>query len=299
MMYPSPSILIPLQSGVEPFRVMTTLHRSFIGSANPATALLLLLISILTWSSCSLASPFSQPDTTPATELTQLLGAGEIQNTAKGSDGVAAGTLTTVTTTGTCKAILPDGRLQTVVYTCAPTGYSAVVQFHKAENQSATHERNQTNANAPANATTQQQQPLQPITEILFLRPTTTDSSARLTTTTTTTESPSITTSSAAIPPTTKKPESMVAIVPPHRFHIESDQIRKVSLVQHSLPSLPLSTSSTTTPATKRHRSTTVSAAVKDESPVATTTPATTTGRRRKTRLNIAAGAIQSEPSLV
>lgn len=241
------------------------------------------------------------------TELTQL-SAGGIQHTAKGSDGVAAGTLTTVTTTGTCKAILPDGRLQTVVYTCAPTGYSAVVQFHKAENQSATHERNhQTNTtpNAPAdvNATTQQQQqPLQPITEILFLRPTTTDSTARLTTTTTTTESPSITTSSAAPAPptTTKKPESMVAIVPPHRFHIESDQIRKVSLVQHSLPSLPLSTSSTTTPATKRHRSTTtVSAAVADKSPAATATPAATTGRRRKTRLNIAAGATQSEPPLV
>jgi hypothetical protein len=243
--------------------------------------------------------------------LTQL-GAGEIQHTAKGSDGVAAGTLTTVTTTGTCKAILPDGRLQTVVYTCAPTGYSAVVQFHKPENQSAAHERNhQTNTtpNAPAdvNATTQQQQqPLQPITEILFLRPTTTDSSARLTTTTTTTESPSITTASISAAPaqtTTKKPESMVAIVPPHRFHIESDQIRKVSLVQHSLPSLPLSTttsSTTTVTNTKRHRSTTtVSAAVADKTPAATETPAATTGRRRKTRLNIAAGATQSEPPLV
>ncbi|EFX86618.1 hypothetical protein DAPPUDRAFT_97749 [Daphnia pulex] len=286
---------------------MTMLQRSFIGSANPAAAFLLLLISILTWSSCSLASPFSQqPDTTTATtELTQLLGAGEIQHTAKGSDGVAAGILTTVTTTGTCKAILPDGRLQTVVYTCAPTGYSAVVQFHKAENQSATHEQNhQTNTrNAPAdvNATTQQQQPLQPITEILFLRPTTTDSSARLTTTTT--ESPSITTSSAATP-TKKKPESMVAIVPPHRFHIESDQIRTVSLVQlqHSLPSLPLSTTTsrtTTLTNTKRHRSTTtVSAAVEDGNPAVTTTPAAT-NRRRKTRWNIGSGTTQSEPPLV
>jgi hypothetical protein len=72
MMYPSPSILIPLQSSVEPFTVMTMLHRSFIGSANPAAALLLLLISILTWSSCSLASPFSQPETTSAVSLNSI-----------------------------------------------------------------------------------------------------------------------------------------------------------------------------------------------------------------------------------
>ena len=36
-------------------------------------------------------------------------------------------------TTGRCKAFLPDGRIQTVVYTCTPTGYTAVVQYHKAE----------------------------------------------------------------------------------------------------------------------------------------------------------------------
>lgn len=37
----------------------------------------------------------------------------------------------TTITTGHCKAILPDGRIQTVVYTCAPTGYRAVVQYHR------------------------------------------------------------------------------------------------------------------------------------------------------------------------
>ena len=35
------------------------------------------------------------------------------------------------TTTGRCKATLPDGRIQTVVYTCSPTGYQAVVQYQK------------------------------------------------------------------------------------------------------------------------------------------------------------------------
>lgn len=186
---------------------------------------------------------------------------------------------TPAVTTGTCRAILPDGRLQTVVYTCAPTGYSAVVQYHKAE--SATHERNQT-TNAPVDVNAAQQH-LQPITEILFLRPTT--DSARVTTT----ESPSI----SAAP--TKEPESTVAIVPPHRFRLESDKIRTVSLVQlqHSLPFLPVSTSSSsTTPATRRHRSTTVAGVDDDASPA--TTPAAT--RRRKTRWNI--GAIQSEPAL-
>lgn len=50
-------------------------------------------------------------------------------------------------TTGRCKAVLPDGRIQTVVYTCAPTGYKAVVQYQKAGNKSTAHERNASSHN--------------------------------------------------------------------------------------------------------------------------------------------------------
>ena len=226
-----------------------------------------------------------------------------------------------VTTTGTCKAILPDGRLQTVVYTCAPTGYSAVVQFHKAP-AAANHERNQTDANvavsspAPiaANVKTMPQPQLHPITEILF-RPTVDSSSRRVTmtetekkTTTTESSSSSITTSTDVPAPSAKKMKSESIV--PHRFHVAGaeENVRTVSLVQpqHSLPSsLPLSTvsssivsSTSTTPATTtvkgRRRGTTV-ADVKTSS----TTPAAVI-RRRKTRLNIPSEGetiLQSQPS--
>jgi hypothetical protein len=225
-----------------------------------------------------------------------------------------------VTTTGTCKAILPDGRLQTVVYTCAPTGYSAVVQFHKAPAAAANHERNQTDANvavsspAPiaANVKTMPQPQLHPITEILF-RPTVDSSSRRVMTenekktTTTESSSSSITTSTADVPAPSAKKMKSESIVP-HRFHVVAaeENVRTVSLVQHSLPSsLPLSTvsssivsSTSTTPATTtvkgRRRGTTV-ADVKTSS----TTPAAVI-RRRKTRLNIPSEGetiLQSQPS--
>lgn len=238
----------------------------------------------------------------PQTESKEVL---PIRESRKEVDEISSESTPSITT-GQCKAILPDGRLQTVVYTCAPTGYSAVVQYHKIGNHGVHDEANQT-----ANTTTggdAVQQHLQPITEILF-RPTGESSMTTIATemtstssmappvevTSTSSVSPSMevaSTSSTAPPVPTKrrmKLESITAITPPHRLHGTPDKISLVQL-QHSLPFLAAITTTTTTP-TGRGRNSRVSTEAPEPS---SSTKSTISGR---TRWNASFGGrkVQSE----
>lgn len=187
---------------------------------------------------------------------------------------------TPATTTGQCKAVLPDGRLQTVVYTCAPTGYSAVVQYHKPENHGVNHEANETaNTSIPSTDSSGGLQHLQPITEIIF-RPT-----GESTRTTVMPEKPEIP-STSTIPPRLEVPtkgrrklEPITAITPPHRLHGAPDKIALVQL-QHSLPFLSAVRTPSAAIPTGRDRNSRVSTETSIAEP-SSTTAATIRGRTR------------------
>ncbi|XP_059351362.1 uncharacterized protein LOC132087986 [Daphnia carinata] len=264
----------------------------------PSSFMSLLLISTLTWSYChasSLDEHLTVDQLAPQIESEEVRPISEPQEEVDRINGENAPSITT----GQCKAILPDGRLQTVVYTCAPTGYSAVVQYHKTGNHSVRDEANQT-ANADG-----VQQHLQPITEILF-RPTGESSrptvAPEMTSTSSVAPPVDVTSTSSMTPPvevesssSTSPPvptrrrmklESITAITPPHRLHGTPDKISLVQL-QHSLPSLP---AITTTPAGRGRNS-----RVSTEAPEPSST--TKSNIRGRTRWNASFGGrkVQSE----
>ncbi|KAI9554194.1 hypothetical protein GHT06_019466 [Daphnia sinensis] len=249
----------------------------------------------LTWNYCH-ASPFNEHSPVdplpPQTESEEVLPIREPP-----IDGSNSGSTPSITT-GQCKAILPDGRLQTVVYTCAPTGYSAVVQYHRTGNHG-----DGANQTAHHPTTDVVPQHLQPITEILF-RPTGESSRTPEITSTSSMAPPVEVTSTSSMPPpvdvastpSTTPPvptkrrmkfESITAITPPHRLQGTSDKISLVQL-QHSLPFLQ---AITTTPAGRGRNS-----RVSTEAPE----PSSTTKSiiRGRTRWNASFGGRQAQSEL-